>query len=102
MTKFFMKWHLNPLTTPTNPEERGKLWLSMLDLVKADLKSGGLTDWGVCSDLNSGYAFADTDEKLLHLQVMKWFPYVIFDIKPVITVDQCIANIKQAAAAMKK
>ena len=40
MTKFYMRWHLNPMLIPTNPEERMKLWMSMLELVKADIKSG--------------------------------------------------------------
>jgi len=102
MTKFYMRWQLNRMFTPTNPEERVKLWLSMLESTKADLKSGSLTDWGICSDSSAGYAFAETDEKTIHAVILKWMPYVSFDIKPVISVDQVIANIKQAAAAAKK
>ncbi len=96
-----MKWHLNSMLIPTNPDERVKLWITMLEMVRADLKSGALIDWGICSDSNAGYAFADTDEKSLHATILKWVPYVIFDIKPVIAVDQVVANIKQVAAAAK-
>ena len=102
MAKFYFRWHLNPMLIPTKPEELGKLWISMLEMVKADLKSGALTDWGMCSDSSAGYAFAETDEKSLHTTILKWIPYVIFDVKPVITVDQVIADIKQAAAMAKK
>ncbi|MDD1714082.1 MAG: hypothetical protein LUQ61_02350, partial [Methanoregulaceae archaeon] len=102
MTKFYMKWQLNPLFTPSNPEERVKLWLSLLEMTKADLKSGSITDWGVCSDSSEGYAFAETDEKTMHASILKYIPYISFDIKPVIAVDHVIANIKQAAAAAKK
>jgi len=87
---------------PTDPEEMGKLWISMLEMVRADLKSGKLTDWGMCSDSSGGYAFAETDENSLNISIMKWMPYVIFDIKPILTADQCIANIQQAAAEAKK
>lgn len=102
MTRFYMKWQLNPLFTPSNPEERVKLWLSLLEMTKADLKSGRITDWGVCSDSSEGYAIAETDEKTMHASILKYIPYISFDIKPVIAVDDVIANIKQAAAAAKK
>jgi hypothetical protein len=89
---------MNPIAMPMNTEERVKLWLTMLEMTKAELKSGGLTDWGVYSDSSGGYAFAETDEKSLFTSILKWVPYIIFDIKPVISVDQCIESIKQAAA----
>lgn len=102
MAKFYMRWQLNQIFIPVNPEERIKNWLTMLEMVRADLKSGSLTDWGICNDLSGGYAFAEGDEKAVHASVLKWSPYVLFDIKPVLNVDQNIANIKQVAAAMKK
>jgi hypothetical protein len=97
-----MRWHINPLTVPVNPEERVKLWITMLEMVKADLKSGSLTDWGVWFDSSGGYAIAESDEVSLHSVILKWMPYIVFDSKPVLSVDQCIANIKKAAAAAKK
>ena len=102
MTRFYMRWQMNPLTVPVNPEERGKLWVTMLEMVKAELKSGMLTDWGVWFDLSGGYAFADTDEVALHAAILKWMPYKVYDIKPVLSVDQVLANIKKAAAAATK
>jgi hypothetical protein len=102
MTRFYMRWQLDPLFTPHSPEERVKLWLTMLEMAKADLRSGSLTDWGICSDSSAGYCIAETDEKTLHATILKWMPYIRFDVKPVLTVDQVIANIKQVAAAAKK
>ena len=90
------------MTVPANPEERVKYWLSLLELVKADLKSGTFTDWGICNDSSEGYCFAETDENTLNAGIIKWLPYIIFDVKPVLTVDQIIANVKKAAAAAKK
>ena len=87
---------------PTNPEERMKLWMSMLEMVKGDLKSGALTDWGMCCDDSGGYAFAETDEKSLHATIIRWIPYVTFNIKPVLTVDQSMDSIKRVAAGAKK
>jgi hypothetical protein len=98
MTKFFIKWQMNPKLIPTLPEERLKLWMSMLEMVKAELKSGGMTDWGITSDSSEGYGFAEGDEKTVHTMILKWIPYVWFDLKPVLNVDQTIESIKRAAA----
>ena len=92
-----MKWQLNPKLIPTLPEERMKLWMSMLEMVRADLKSGTMSDWGICNDSSEAYAFAEGDEKSVHTIILKWIPYVWFDIKPVLTVDQTIESIKRAA-----
>lgn len=102
MTRYYMKWHINPLTVPVSPEERGKLWITMLEMVKADLKSGVLTDWGVGPDSSEGYALAETDEVSLNAEIIKWLPHIVYDIRPVLSVDQVLGNIKKAAAGAKK
>lgn len=96
-----MRWHLNPMLIPTNPEERTKLWMTLLERVKGNLRSGELTDWGICNDSSAGYAFADTDEASLHSSIMKYVPYISFDIKPVLTIDQTIESLKKAAGKNK-
>lgn len=102
MPRYYMRWQMNHTFIPPDPEARVKLWLTMLEMVKAELKAGGLTDWGICSDSSAGYAFAETDEKTLHATILKWIPYIQFNVKPVLPVEQVIANIKQVAAAAKK
>jgi hypothetical protein len=102
MPKFYMMWNQNPMLTPPNPEERVKLWISMLEFVKADLKSGALSDWGMCNDASAGYAFAETEEMSLYTTILRWMPYVSFNVKPVLTVDQTIESFKRAAAGAKK
>jgi len=102
MTKFYMRWQLDPTKIPVNPEERAKLWQSMLEMVKADLNAGVLKDWGMCSDASGGYGFSELNEVDLYTALLKWMPYVTFDIKPVLTVNQTIESLKKAVAAMKK
>ena len=101
MPKFYIRWQMNPSLIPLNPEERVKLWLSMLDMVKDSLKAGVLKDWGICSDASAGYGFSELSETDLYTNLLKWMPYVQFDIKPVLTVDQTIESIKKAAAKAK-
>lgn len=102
MTKFSMRWHLSHMFIPTDAEERMKLWMSMLEMVKADLQSGALSDWGIYSDDSGGYAFAETDEQTLHSTIMRWIPYVSFDIRPVLTADQAMESIRRVIAGAKK
>jgi hypothetical protein len=88
--------------TPADQEERVKRWFSLLEAVRTDLQSGAFTGWGLCNDASGGYCLAEMDEKSLHATILKYIPYLIFDIKPVIPVDQAIDNVKQVAAATKK
>jgi hypothetical protein len=46
MTKYYVKWQLNPMLPVEDPEERGKLWVKMLQMVKADMEAGRIKDWG--------------------------------------------------------
>jgi hypothetical protein len=81
-----------------DPEERAKAWLQMLEMVKADKASGAIKEWGNCCDGSGGYAImeADNEEELFGI-TLKWLPYVNFDARPVITVEQTIEQIKKLA-----
>ena len=87
---------------PTNPEERAKLWLRLLEQVKADMQSGDILDWGITADLSAGYTIRETDEIGLNIDVSKYTPFVVVDAKPVLTPDQAIAAVKKVAAGAKK
>ena len=101
MPKSWVRWQMDSQFTPVDPGERVKLWLSMLDMVKADLKTGAFTDWGVCYDGSAGYGFSELSEQDLYEAMLKWMPYVEFDVKPVLDVDQVIESMKKVAAAAK-
>lgn len=100
MPKFHVNWKLNPHMTPASAEEKVKLWLSMLEMVKIEMQTGKLVDWGNCSDGSAGYAIWDgVSEEELFTSMLKWMPYVDFDSKSVLSVDQTINSIKRAQAA---
>ena len=102
MAKFYVKWSLNPLATPTDREEMVKAWLQGLELVKADMKTGKIIDFGACPDGTGGYAIREEETaEALYAALLKWVPLVSFDAKPVMTVDQTIESIKKAVAAAK-
>ena len=74
----------------------------MLENVKADLKSGRFTDWGAYSEINGGYCVAEGTETDVFTSLLKWIPYVIFEVKPVLSVDQVIAANKPVAKSKAK
>jgi len=103
MTKFLIQWRKNPQIVPENPEKMAKQNLSLLEGVKAALKSGGFSDWGVyCNGLN-GYTIAEGTEADILANLLKWMPYVLFDVYAVANVDQAIeANTKLLAELKPK
>ena len=101
MAKFHVRWHLNPLAVPENPEERAKLWLSMFEMVKAKLDSGRLIDWGGYCDLSGGYAISQVDEAELLTALQRLTPYIVFEVKSVLTVDHFKDSINKAVAEAK-
>jgi len=103
MPKFYVKWQMDTTKIPVNPEERVKGWLAMLEMTKADIKAGKLKDWGMGAGGGGGYGIMEeANEAELYTALMKWIPYVQFEVCPVLTVDQAIESIKKAVAAAKK
>lgn len=103
MPKFYIKWQLDPNKVPANAEDMVKGWLSLLEMVKADMKTGEVKDWGSAAGGDWGYAVREApSETELFTRLLKWIPYVHFEVTPVLTVDQTMESIKKAAAAAKK
>jgi aminoglycoside phosphotransferase (APT) family kinase protein len=103
MTKYYAKWTVNPLEIPKSPEERMKLWQSMLEMTKADMKAGIVKEWGMTSDLSEGFTineFANETEAAAY--TLRWIPALNVVAKPFLTVDQSLEILKKAMASMKK
>ena len=101
MSKFYIRWWKNQHTIPTNPAEQAKLWMMLLEWVKAEQKAGIFMDLGDCADAGSGYCIAETDEVSLQAQLLKYQPFIIFSVKPVLSAEQTIESINRAIAAGK-
>lgn len=100
MTKFHVEWKQSS-KIPEDPVKLAKLYLSHMELVKADLKSGKLTDFGQYSNGSSGYILIEGNENDVFTTLMKWLPYVEFDVKPIVNVDQTIDAINRALSMTK-
>jgi hypothetical protein len=103
VAKFYVKWWLEPSRIPADAEERVKGWLSLLKMMKVDMKAGFAKDWGCAAGGDWGYAINEAQsETELFTSLLKWIPYCHFEVTPVLTLDQTMESIKKAAAAAKK
>lgn len=100
MSKFYARWQTNPQMIPSIPAERRKLLLSMLEMVKQDIKAGKMKDWGNVPGESAGYCIMEeASETDLLAGLLKFMPYVTFEVKPILAVDQTIEAFKRAGAA---
>jgi len=101
MSKFFIRWHVNPSKTPAMPEECGKLYLSMLEMVEAALHTGKLTDWGQLGNGLDGYAISELNEEELFAVLVQWAPIATCEVFPVLNAAQSMDAIEGVAAEMQ-
>jgi hypothetical protein len=98
MQKFLIKYRVNPQMMPSNPVECVELLQSMNKSIKALMDSGDVLDFGEYCDGSGGYAIGQGDDvKALYVSLMQWWPYVEYDAKPVLTIDQVIESTKSLA-----
>ena len=102
MPKFLIKWKVNSQMIPTSPEERMKALQLMNEMVKEEIATGEIIDWGEYCDVSGGYTICEANDVTeLYGGLMKYWPYVDFDAKPVLTIDQVIEATNKAVAEMK-
>ena len=101
MTKFFMKWWVDSASAPDTPQKVMELSLKFLEAVKADLSASKYTEWGQFSNGIEGYAISELSESEIFATMLKYSPVVAYTLVPVLSVEQTMEVVKQAAAAMQ-
>lgn len=92
-TKFLILWQLDTSKMPDGLKEHMTIATRLLNMVKED--SGDMLDWGEFVGGNVGYCIVREDEQKLALDLLKYSPYVRFDVYPVISVGQCLENMEK-------
>ena len=95
MGKHLLLWELNLDKAPDDAKERGAGWLAMLEMIKQDMKERKTTDWGCFVGETRGYAVGDQADVDLTKDLQRYFPFVTFQVYPVMSVDQ-IAEVAKA------
>lgn len=101
MAKFHVEWKKNFSKMPDDPAEIIKIELRLLGMVKDDLKTGRITDWGMYCNGSSGYGIMEGDQEDIMPELLKYIPFITFEVLPVANADQSIDAINKVVSQMK-
>ncbi len=88
MPKYLTTWETNLNRVPLDVKERGALWSGMVAVIKQQMSNGDITDWGAFVGENRGYAVGENSALELSKLLQQFFPYVIFEVHEVMSVDE--------------
>ena len=89
--RYFSWWTMDLSKVPVDLKERAALWEPMLRSIKQNVDEGRLLDWGCNAGELKGYSVSESDDPARMTGVLQpYMPYVIFDVKLVITIDQML------------
>jgi hypothetical protein len=94
MAKFLLLWETDIARMPVDPKERLAGWTRLLSMVKDDLESGRVKEWGVFPGEHAGYTIVEGTDQEVFLGTEKYIPYVRFETHSVLSVDQVLEGIK--------
>ncbi len=94
MGKYLVLWETDEARIPVDPQEKKTGYLAVIDMVRQDIKSGILKDWGGFVGGGGGYAVAEGTEVEIGKTVTKYIPFFRFKVTPVTSLDQAEEVIK--------
>ena len=98
MAKYLLLWEMDMSRLPVDPQERLAGEIKLLTMIKGDLESGRLKDWGVFPGGNAGYAIMEGTDQDVLLGAEKYTPYAKFKASTVLSIDQAWATHNTAKA----
>ena len=97
MPRYLMTWELDTTKVPISPQERAATWLPMIQMVKQDMQSGLLKEWGTHIGEMKGFGVFEGSEEETSKMAQKYIPFVQFTTHPIITIDQMEKLAKEMA-----
>jgi len=97
MPRYLMTWELDTTKIPISPQERAAAWLPMIQMVKQDIQSGLLKEWGTYIGEGKGFGVAQGSEEEVGKMAQKYIPFVQFTTHPAITIDELEKFVKEMA-----
>ena len=87
-------WKAENTLFPLNPEERRTLIMSMAEGVKKNLESKTFTMWGISAGGGQGFTVSEKEPREIYAATAPYFPYIKFEITPMLSIDEMIDTIK--------
>ncbi len=97
MPKYLISWEVDPSRVPLDLKERGALWLGMVSMIRQQISDGVTTDWGAFVGENKGYSVGETSEIELAKLLNQFYPYVLFEVHQVASIDD-LAEVAKSLA----
>jgi len=92
---YLILWDGDDSLMPKDPEERGKLLGSMLEMTKKSIESGEVKMWGLSATGGCGFTITDREPKELLANSMKYAPYIKSEAKPMLSIDEVADVMKK-------
>lgn len=99
MAKFLILWEEDTTRIPEDPKERIRRDTMLLNMVKEDLESGRIKDWGVFPGEHAGFAICEGTEQDLLIGLGRYDPFIKFKTHSVISLSQVMESIKALSQA---
>jgi len=101
MTTYFGLWKLNTsLPPPADPKHELQQNLIFQSMIKEDLRAGNLKEAHAFLEGASGYfVTGDITEEKLHETLLKWYPYVQFELHKTIPLEKSVDTAVQISRA---
>ena len=99
MGKVLLLWELDRTRVSADPKERLTAWTMMTNMVKSDLKSGNLKEWGMFAAELAGYAIREGTDEETAIETGRYEPYVKFKAYSVLSVSQTEEVLKALSQA---
>jgi len=94
MAKYLLLWELDTSRVPEDPGIRKQQWNALQDAVVKQLEAGQMKDWGLCAGELTGYCIVEGSQADVGKVTRGYVPWVSFDVKQVITIQQAIENLE--------
>ena len=88
MGKYLVLWEMDLGRVAGGTREQGADWLALTGAVKADMKNGITTDWGVFTGELRGYAIHEGTEEEIMGTLLHFVPYIKFEVHSVAALAQ--------------
>ena len=88
MAKYHLYWKLDESRVPVDAKERGGSWGLFMAMIKQDMESGVLKDWGAFTSEGEGYLIVEGTNVEIMKMTEQYVPYVLFETKPVSSAEE--------------
>lgn len=97
MPRYLVEWELDTTKIPIDPKERATAWLPMVQLIRQDMQSGLIKEWGSYVGEMRGFGVFEVSEEEAMKNLQRYVPFVQFKTHSLVTIDQMEKLFKEMA-----